>query len=368
MSTRRLIGPTIITLISSGLLVDYVFFRDSWWSIVKLLTKIAAILGIIFSGVFNAAVIGWIDKIYVPVLTLVVAIVSIYVMVARAKNAMSKVTPAANTPLIEALRTDESPQPPSDAIPGTESGVWPQAGLLARLTCAFVAVAALFGVAVCVIVYTFLWRASEKELEVRVNAIAIGITTFSEGHPSLSGISKLREDINRYTVNNLIAYIYITDAYGKIVAYTPTDLPSYLRRDIPNSTEPAIGGIDVSYHGESAFEIARRLGDGGIVRVAFWRDLIDAETRRVLGPIAVSIFAILILAVGLFYAYVNRCINRPFFELVEHANRISKGEFAVQLGVGRQDEFGEIARSLERLRSSLRAMLARLEQRTLTRQ
>jgi methyl-accepting chemotaxis protein len=69
--------------------------------------------------------------------------------------------------------------------------------------------------------------------------------------------------------------------------------------------------------------------------------------------------------VGIF-AYIARGVNRPLLELVEHAERISKDDFTVELGLKRSDEIGDIARSLERMRSSLRAVAARLEQRQLT--
>jgi len=70
-----------------------------------------------------------------------------------------------------------------------------------------------------------------------------------------------------------------------------------------------------------------------------------------------------VLLVGMMgaFVYVARALNRPFLELVEQADRISKGEFMVPLELKRTDEIGEIARSLERMRSSLHAAVTRLE-------
>ena len=59
----------------------------------------------------------------------------------------------------------------------------------------------------------------------------------------------------------------------------------------------------------------------------------------------------LIGAVGAF-VYIAQSLHRPFVVLVDHAQRISKREFAVPLELKRTDEIGEIARSLERLPSS----------------
>lgn len=78
-----------------------------------------------------------------------------------------------------------------------------------------------------------------------------------------------------------------------------------------------------------------------------------------MAPIAGSIFAIIFGALGIFVRFTRR-VNQPFLELVEHAERISKGDFTVSLRLKRSDEIGEIARSLERMRSSMHAVAARV--------
>ena len=55
-----------------------------------------------------------------------------------------------------------------------------------------------------------------------------------------------------------------------------------------------------------------------------------------------------------------RDLHRPLLELVEQSTRISKGDFSVALATKRDDELGDLARSLERMRSSLRAVLSRI--------
>ncbi|MGE5217457.1 MAG: HAMP domain-containing protein [Chloroflexota bacterium] len=367
MKTRRLIGPLLITLISSGLLIDYIFFRDSPWSLVNFLSKIVAILVVIFGSALNPAVTGWLEKMALPLVTVGLAIVSISVLIARAKSAMSKVTPDADTPLFQTTDVQAPPEPSdlSEAVSFVTLNRRSRSGLLVKFTCAFVAVAVLFGVAVCIIVYSLFWRTSEKEFKAQADAISTVIAEVASRQLTSAGISQLRSDISKYASDGSVAYIYIEDARGEIIAQTPEDLPDHLLRESPSPANQTTGGTDVTYRGSSVFEVAKRLGDGKaeVVHVAFRRDLMEVPARGIIVPVAVSIFTVLIVAVGLFFVYVKRYVHRPLFQLVEHANRISKGEFAVQLGVARQDELGEIARSLERLRSSLRAMLTRLEKR-----
>jgi hypothetical protein len=56
MLLRRLIGPTLITLVMIGLWLDYLFFRDSRWSPINFLSKVFVVLGKIFVPFFNPAV------------------------------------------------------------------------------------------------------------------------------------------------------------------------------------------------------------------------------------------------------------------------------------------------------------------------
>ena len=72
------------------------------------------------------------------------------------------------------------------------------------------------------------------------------------------------------------------------------------------------------------------------------------------------ILIVLICVTG-FFLLLSRALLRPLAELVDQAARLSKGDFEVALELQRSDEFGDIARSLDRLRSSLRAVFARLD-------
>jgi HAMP domain-containing protein len=59
--------------------------------------------------------------------------------------------------------------------------------------------------------------------------------------------------------------------------------------------------------------------------------------------------------------YLAWKINRPIVRLVRSAQKISDGDLdAPSFGTADSTEFGELARALERMRSSIKAALARL--------
>ena len=83
------------------------------------------------------------------------------------------------------------------------------------------------------------------------------------------------------------------------------------------------------------------------------------ETWSFVGPILLAILTLVLCAAAAFIVLLQD-LHRPLLELVEQSTRISKGDFSATLATKRDDELGELARSLERMRSSLRAVLARI--------
>ena len=363
---RQSIGPIIISLILCGLLADHLFFYQSPWSVAGFLSKVLSIFGAIFAPAFNPVLYGWLDEITVPIVIIALIVVLLFLTVARTKLAMSKVTPNADAALARLARG--GPTSPKAAAAPVQASVAPsklrQYGLMRKLALLFGSVGVLFGAIVCITVYSFLCRAIEKEVKSRADVMAMHISEMAARQITSGDIQELGVQVDKYAAIRAVAYVYVEDEEGKIIANTPGDLPRHLNRDFPKSAEQALSGTDVQYRGLGVYEIAKQIAGGkaGFVHFGIWHAEIKEAARLAVTPIAGSIFAIVLGALGIF-VWVTWQVNRPFFELVEHAERISKGDFAVTLRLKRSDEIGEIARSVERMRSSLRAVATRLEKR-----
>jgi len=336
------------------------------------LSKVLSVIGAIFAA-FNPTHYASLDALAIPIMIAVLAVLLLGLIVARAKSAMSKVTPNADASLARPVPS----APTSPKLSATQvrspaaaaSQPWPS-GLMMKLALSFGSVGVLFGFFACIAVYSYLCRAIEKEIKRRADVMGIHITEIATLQLASGGLQELRAQVDKYASVQAVAYVYVEDEEGKIVAHVPLDLPRYLNRDFPKSAERALGGVDVQYRGLGVYEIAKRITGGkkaGFVHFGIWHAAIKEEARVAMAPIAGSIFAIVLGALGIFVC-VTRHVNRPFFELVDHAERISKGDFTVALGLKRSDEVGEIARSLERMRSSMRAVATRLAQGQLTNQ
>jgi HAMP domain-containing protein len=366
MQQRRLIGPTIISSILCALVADHLFLSQSPWSVSRFVAKTLAIVGVIFAPAVDPASYGWFSRVFLPLFFPALVLVLVWLSVVRAKSAMSQVTPNAEAgPAVPLLKSPSAPRTNDVASPPPR--VTRQFSLLGKLMFSIGAVGILFGAAACVIVYGYLNHAIDREVKGRVEVMASGLREILAISIKAGHVEEMRAVLERYASHYATAYVYIEDHEGRMIAHWPNDLPRYLRRNFPISTERALGGMNGEYRGSDTYEIAKRVSDGpwGFVHLAIWRQQIRAEAQRVVAVIAATIVLVLLCLLGVFLLIARR-FSRPLTELVTHVERISKGDFAVPLALQREDELGDIARSFERMRSSLRAVTARLEQRQLT--
>jgi len=360
---RRLIGPTIITLILTGLVADYMFFGDSPWSVLNVLVKIASVLGAIFAPALDPKNLAWLDQYLLPLTMIMLALALLWLVVTRANQAMLEVTQDADTSVPSAAQsqladirqavemvTEAEPVPPRH---------YP---LIYKLAFGFGAVAIVFGFATCVIAFGYISRGYEKELVSRTQVATLGLTDLVTRRLAAKSEQRLATDMEKYAAIKAVAYVYVEDANGAIIAHVPKELPRYLIRDFPSSAERALPGVNVRYRGTDVYEVAHRMGvNGGFVHLGIWREVIAAEARIALLPM-VAVIVVLLLGITGIFIVIARRLNRPLLDLVDQADRISRGDFTVALSSKRADEIGDIARSMERLRASLYAVVRRLDQ------
>ena len=107
-------------------------------------------------------------------------------------------------------------------------------------------------------------------------------------------------------------------------------------------------------------------GQLGTVHVGFWVDAVEKEIQRTLLPL-VGIMAIVPLIGALVSFLLAHWIVRPIVGLTEIADKVTMGDLETSVSgkcVRSRDEIGDLARSLERMRSSLKAAMLRLGRET----
>src|SRR5581483_10625171 len=171
-------------------------------------------------------------------------------------------------------------------------------GMVGRLTLCFCAIGLLFAVGAGAIVYAFLARMMDRQIQLRADAVAFGINEVVTRRVRDGAAQELPDAMRKYAAMDGAAFVYVEDREGRIVAHFPQDMPIYLDRDFPRSSEAALRGATIHYRGA-------------------------AEARRAFAPIAALTALALIAAAAAFIA-VARAVYRPLADLVRHAEQISK--------------------------------------------
>ncbi len=168
----------------------------------------------------------------------------------------------------------------------------------------------------------------------------------------------------KYALLDGVAYVFIEDNHGKVIAHSFSVFPEELREEHPVGGERSAYQRKLSFQRKTVYETGFPIHDGqvGRVHVGFWEDSLENEIRNGLVRL-IGIFAILPVAGTLLSFIVAHWIVRPIVDLTQVADKVTKGDLELSVSmkcVGLHDEIGDLARSLERMRSSLRAAMMRL--------
>jgi methyl-accepting chemotaxis protein len=88
------------------------------------------------------------------------------------------------------------------------------------------------------------------------------------------------------------------------------------------------------------------------------RDELLEGARSIGGTVAMVAVVLSLLLVGVLLLLLRRLVARPLADSVRVVQRIAEGDFAVKLDVQRRDELGELARALDRMRTTLGDIVA----------
>jgi HAMP domain-containing protein len=207
------------------------------------------------------------------------------------------------------------------------------------------------------IVYYYTGNALQKQVDLRAAAIASNLSDASAGYVSRKVSLELDALIAKYGRLDGVAYAYIQDPKGAIIASSLQPFPVELKE--PAGTAAAARVTTV--RGKSVYETQAPVLDGqlGTVHVGLWAETVQEERRATLLPIFGLITLCLVVGVGLSIMLASKTI-RPILELKNIADDISRGRLDASVSIQSNDEVGELGRSLERMRASLKAAMVRL--------
>ena len=233
----------------------------------------------------------------------------------------------------------------------------PRGGLKRKITCAFSGLILVLGLLMIAIVYYFTNNALQKQVDLRAVAIATNLADAAAGLVSRKSMLELDALVAKYGRLDGVAYAFVQDPRGAILGSSVRPFPGELK----DSGASVVASRLITVGGKEVIETRSALLDGqlGTARVGLWAETLQDDMRSTLLPIVALIVGCLVLGVALSVMLASKTV-RPILELKAIADDISRGRLDRSVSIQCDDEIGELGRSLERMRASLRAAMIRL--------
>jgi HAMP domain-containing protein len=234
---------------------------------------------------------------------------------------------------------------------------WQRGGLKWKISMTFSGLILVLGLLVIGIVYYFTGNALQRQVDLRSTALAANLADAAAGFVTRKGTLELDALVAKYGRLDGVAYALIQGPKGEMLASSMQPFPAELKEVDGLSRASRVTRV----RGKSVYETRSALLDGqlGTVRVGLWEETVQDDMRATLLPIVGLIVACLALGVGLSIMLASKTI-RPILDLKTIADEISRGRLDTTVSIQSNDEVGELGRSLERMRASLKAAMIRL--------
>ena len=232
----------------------------------------------------------------------------------------------------------------------------------------YTAVMLVLSVVVVAAMYQLTRNMLRDQLDKRALAVAINLSDATAGHLMGKNLLGLHALLRKYSLLDGVAYVFIEDHKGEIVAHTFETLPAELRQGRTAGGQRETLRRDLSLKARTVYETSVPVLEGqvGSVHVGFWADAVEKEIQSALFRL-VGIISIVPFVGALLSFLLAHWIVRPIVGLTDVADKVTKGDLETSVSgkcVESRDEIGDLARSLERMRSSLKAAMLRLERNT----
>ncbi|HKY08091.1 MAG TPA: HAMP domain-containing protein [Candidatus Binatia bacterium] len=237
-------------------------------------------------------------------------------------------------------------------------------GLKWKIGGIFTGVMVVLGVIVIIAVYHLTETTLREQLDKRAVAVASNFSDAAAGHIAAKNLLALHALARKYTLLDGVAYAYVKDNNGEVIAHTLGTFPITLRQEKSGGDKRQIVTREATLDNKRVYETAVPILEGqmGKVHVGFWADAVRTEIQRALWPI-IAVIASVPLVGALLSFLLAHWIVRPIIGLREVADKVTMGDLETSVGgdcVSSTDEIGDLARALERMRSSLKAAMLRL--------
>jgi HAMP domain-containing protein len=231
-----------------------------------------------------------------------------------------------------------------------------------KLTISLAALITLLGLLIISVVYQLTSGALRDQLDQRALAIATNLSDAAAVHVVRKNVLELYGLVGKYALLQGVEYAFIEDGKGEIIAHTLGTFPPELKKPVSAEGRLHMQSRALRFGGKIVYESSVPIlgGQVGAAHLGMRGDFVEGEIRGALLPI-IGIIAVILLVGIVISSVLVGVITRPIRQLGHVADIMSKGDLdtPVSISMESHDEIGDLARSLERMRSSLKAAMSR---------
>jgi len=219
----------------------------------------------------------------------------------------------------------------------------------------------LFGIFVVGVVNYQMTRVLRTQMDQRALDIATNLGDSAAANVLQGGVLELSALVRKYSLLPGVAYTLIRNGKGEVIANSLGTLPTELRESWARDSQGQSNQREFQFRERTVYETSSPILQGrvGTVSVGIWADIVEDEIRRAIYPL-IGLIGIALAASLIFSVLVTQGITRRVLRLKDIADKVSMGDLETPVGIESNDEIGDLAHSLERMRASLKAAMVRL--------
>jgi sensor histidine kinase regulating citrate/malate metabolism len=177
----------------------------------------------------------------------------------------------------------------------------------------------VLGLLFVVIVNQLVGRALQSQMDESAGVIATNLSDAAAGYLASKDLLQLKTTVAKYARLNRVAYAFIRDREGKVIAHSlATTFSPELQEELTSDQRRQVTRRELTWQGKAVQETRGPILDGqlGTAHIGIWADAVEREIQQALfmflWPIALGLLAAVIAA-----AFLTRLLTRALRRLIE---------------------------------------------------
>jgi len=163
----------------------------------------------------------------------------------------------------------------------------------------------IFGLLFVAIVNQLMDRTLRTQMDESAVVIATNLSDAAAGYLASKDVLPLKTTVTKYARLNRVAYAFIKDREGKVVAHSLATFSPELQEEFTSDQRRQVGRRELTLQGKTVYETREPILEGqlGTAHIGIWADAVEREIDQALfmflWPITLGLLAVVIIAVFL---------------------------------------------------------------------